>query len=59
MRKTVTVDEVNDAIFSGKSEIIFEKSKDFMKVFIQDTDDVIEKSLSINIKKNSLMKMKI
>ena len=51
MRKTVTVDEVNDAIFSGKSEIIFEKSKDFMKVFIQDTDDVIEKSLSINIKK--------
>ena len=51
LKKDVQTKDIIETIFEGKSNKIFEGIKEFQKVFISNTDDVIKKYLNIDLEK--------
>ena len=49
MKKEVKIEDIIDVIFNNKDEKIFEGKIELVRIFIQDTDDLIEENLNIDI----------
>ena len=49
MKKEVKIEDIIDVIFNNKDEKIFEGKMDIVRIFIKDTDDLIEENLNIDI----------
>jgi len=51
MENEIKVEDIIKLIFDGKSELLFNETKDFLKVFIQNTNNVIEKNFNLDLVK--------
>ena len=51
MKKKTNVSEIIEVIFEGQDEMIFTKANNFVKIIINDTDDVIKKNYCLNLLK--------
>ena len=51
LNNEVRIDDIIEAIFEGKMELIFKETKDFLRVYIQETDEVIQKYSNLDLKK--------
>ena len=51
MENEIKVEDIIKLIFEGKSELLFNETKDFLKVFIQNTNNVIEKNFNLDLVK--------
>ena len=49
--KEVTIEEIIQVVFDGDDEIIFRQSKEFVKLFVDETNTIIEKYLNLNLRK--------
>ena len=55
MKKEVKIEDIIDTIFNDKDEKIFEETTDFVRVFIHDTDNLINENLNIDINDKSFV----
>ena len=51
MKKKTNVNEIIEVIFEGQDEIIFTKANNFVKILIDDTDNIIKENYCLNFLK--------